>query len=604
MRVDPRVESAAPEWLSASHGNKRRIVERLAEEIGRSPQTVYRQLNKLVAGARPRKRRADAGKTSLCEEEVKVLAAIVEETRRKTNTGALPLEEAVEIARANDIIKAERVDQATGEVKQVSLSTIRRAMRRHYVHKQQLEAASPAARLSSPHPNYLWQVDASICRQYYLADDGMRPMPKREFYRGKPQNFERISHRRLWRYAITDHASGAIEPFYVLGAESAANLTSALIYVMTRRPGGTMHGVPKYLMADPGSAVTSSTTRNLLDALGIELIINEVSNARAKGQVENAHSLIETHFEARLALQAPMTSLEQINSAAQRWAAAFNATRIHSRTGMSRRDGWLRITREQLKDAPPIEMLRQLPNSAPKSCTVRDCMIQFRGKTYDVRGIPELLNGDKVDVIVNALDPAGSVRVLMRGREGERATHYIAPCIERDEWGFLSTAARVAQEFNSPPQSPAEAAAKELERTAMEVRTDADAKAARKAKRLPFGGRIDPLKDLGELNVPPALPRASTPARVDMPNVVDLSASPRVEWTEIKREFAPYTHVEAARTLMPLLAHRGLEWTAAMMEETVQRYPNGVPYEEIEQWAEQLFQRHRLRVVNAKEGVA
>src|SRR5690606_4793341 len=163
--------------------------------------------------------------------------------------------------------------------------------------------------------------------------------------------------------------------------------------------------------------VTSSTTRNLLDALGIELIINEVSNARAKGQVENAHYIIETHFEARLALQAPMTSLEQINSAAQRWAAAFNATRIHSRTGMSRRDGWLRITREQLKDAPPIEMLRQLPNSAPKPCTVRDCMIQYRGKTYDVRGIPELLNGDKVDVIVNALDPAGSVRVLMRRSE-------------------------------------------------------------------------------------------------------------------------------------------------------------------------------------------
>lgn len=603
MRVDPRVESAAPEWLSANHGNKRAIVERLAQEIGRSPQTVYRQLSKLVAGARERKRRADAGKTSVREDEAKVLAAIVEETRRETGTGALPLEEAVDIARANEIIRAERIDRATGEVKPVSISTIRRALRRHYVHKQQLEAASPAARLSSPHPNYLWQIDASICRQYYLAEEGMRPMPKREFYRGKPQNFDRIAHRRLWRYVITDHTSGALEIFYVLGAESAANLTSALIYTMTRRPEGTMHGVPIRLMADPGSAVTSSTTRNLMNALGIELIINEVGNARAKGQVENAHYIVETHFEARLALQAPMTSLEQINKAAQRWAAAFNSTRIHSRTGMSRRDGWLRITREQLQEAPPIEMLRQLPNSAPKPCTVRDCMIQFRGKTYDVRGIPELINGDRVEVVVNALDPAGSVRVLMQ-REGERATHYIAPCIERNEWGFLGTAAQVAQEFNSPPQSPAEAAAKELERTAMEVRTDAEAKAARKAKRLPFGGRIDPMKDLGELSMPPALPRASTPARVDMPSVVDLSASPRVEWTEIKREFAPYTHVEAARTLMPLLAHRGLEWSAAMMEETVQRYPDGVPYEEIEQWAEQLFQRHRLRVVNVREGVA
>src|SRR5690606_41424929 len=116
-------------------------------------------------------------------------------------------------------------------VKQVGPPPIRRVMSRNNGHERELEAASPAARLSSPHPNSLWQVDAAICRQYYLADDGMRPMPKREFYRGKPQNFERISHRRVWRYAITDHASGAIEPFYVLGAESAANLTSALIYV-------------------------------------------------------------------------------------------------------------------------------------------------------------------------------------------------------------------------------------------------------------------------------------------------------------------------------------------------------------------------------------
>src|SRR5690606_1726098 len=151
-KVDPRIESALPEWLSAGHGAKRGIVERLAAEIGRSPQTVYRQLQSLVAGARPRKRRSDAGKTSGCEAQVMALAAMVEETRRETGTGALPLEDAVDIARANGLITAERVDQSTGEVKPVSLSTIRRVMRRHYVHKAQLETSTPAARLSSPHP--------------------------------------------------------------------------------------------------------------------------------------------------------------------------------------------------------------------------------------------------------------------------------------------------------------------------------------------------------------------------------------------------------------------------------------------------------------------
>src|SRR2546427_5814001 len=44
-----------------------------------------------------------------------------------------------------------------------------------------------AARLSSPHPNHLWQIDASVSRQFYLADDGTRVMDKREFYRGRSE---------------------------------------------------------------------------------------------------------------------------------------------------------------------------------------------------------------------------------------------------------------------------------------------------------------------------------------------------------------------------------------------------------------------------------
>lgn len=601
MRVDPRIEAALPQWLATSHGAKREIVERVAAEIGRSPQTVYRQLARLLGGARDRKRRSNAGTTSVHEAEVKALAMIVEETRRETGTGALPLESAVAVARANGLVTAGRVDVETGECRPVSLSTIRRAMRKHFVHEAQLATTTPAARLSSPHPNYLWQIDASISAQYYLGDDGVRPMPKGEFYGGKPQNFERIARQRLWRYVITDHASGCFEVFYVLGAESAANLNAALIHAMTRRPIGTMHGVPQRLMADPGSATTASTTRNLLNALGVKLIINEVGNARAKGQVENAHYLVEQHFEARLALQAPLRTLEEINTAAQRWCWAFNGTKVHTRTGMSRRDGWLRIAPEQLQAAPPIDLLRDMTNSAPKPCVVRDYLIQFRGHTYDVRGVPHLLNGDRVDVVVNAFDPTGSVRVLIA--EGDSATQYIAPRVERDEYGFLATAARVGVEFKSPPQSPAEAAARELERTAMDVRTDEEAKAARKAKRTPFGGRIDPFKDVAQLQVPPALPRASTPSSLQSPKVVDLTAV-RPEWPDPKRDFPPYSLVEAARTIMPLLSARGLEWSVSMLEETQRRYPEGVPYDEIESWAETLWQRHRLQVVSAAGGGA
>ena len=595
------IEAAAAELLSAPHGEKRRIAERLAGQLGCSVQTAYRRLSGVIAPVKPRKRRSDAGELSLSREEARDIAALVEETRRLTGSGALPIEEAVEILRANGRIEAARVDRGTGEWKPLSTSAICRAIRHYGFHPDQLSAPSPATRLSSPHPNHCWQIDPSVSRQFYLADDGTRWMRRSEFYRGKPDNFARISDKRLWRYVITDHCTGCIELFYVLGSETSANLLSALIYAMTQRPAGTMHGVPKLLMMDPGSANKAGSTGTLVDACGIELIINERENARAKGQVENANYIVETHFEAALKLRAPASSLEEINALAQQWSRAYNATRVHGRTGLTRRDGWLRITPEQLKLAPPMEQLRQLGTGKPKSCVVRDCMIQFRGHSYDVRGVPGLINRQRVDVVQNVLDPEGSVRVLMPGDTHGRPVHYVVPKIARDEWGFLATAAQIGSEYKARPESPADAARKELDRVAMDVQTDAEAAAARKAKRLAFGGKVDPMKHMRELQVAPALPRAGTAAQIDSPQVV---AAQRIEPEPVRAELPLLNHVEAAMRLKPLVERAGMKWDADMYRRTEARWPEGVPVDEVEAWAAVLSVPERGGLSLIKGGVA
>jgi len=597
MQGEALLQSAAGELLAAKHGEKRRIVEQLAAQLGVSVPTAFRRLSTITGAVKPRKRRSDAGALALSREEAVAIAALVEETRRLTGTGALPVEEAVQILRANGRIGAARVDPETGEWRPLSVSSICRAIRHYGLHRDQLSAPSPAARLSSPHPNHLWQIDASVSRQFYLADDGTRVMPKVEFYRGKPGNFAKIADRRLWRYACTDHASGCIEVFYVQGAESSANLLSALIHAMTLRPDGTMHGIPKALMMDPGSAVTAATTRNFVAAAGIDLIVNEVGNARAKGQVESANYIIETHFEAALKLRDPVTSLEEINRLAQQWSRAYNATRIHSRTRMTRRDGWLRITPEQLVLAPPVDVLRQLATSAPKPCTVRDCLIRFRGNVYDVRGVPGLVNGQRVAVVLNALDTEGSVRVIMPGEADSKPVHYIAPRVGQDDWGFLQTAAQVGAEFKSLPETPADAARKELDRVAMEVQSDAEAAAARKAKRLAFGGKVDPMKHLREAVIAPALPRAGTAAPLQAPEVI---AAQRIEPAPVRAEIPPLNHVDAAMRLKPLVERSGATWSGDMYLRTEQRWPDGVPVHEIEAWAAELAMPARggLRLVD------
>lgn len=590
------IQAAAGELLTAPHGSKGVIVARLAEQMGCSVQTVHRRLAAVTAPVKPRKRRSDAGDMALSRAEAASIAALVEETRRLTGTGTLPIEDAVEILRANGRIEAARLDKSTGEWRPLSVSAICRSLRAYGFHADQLSAASPAARLASRHPNHLWQIDASVSRQFYLADDGTHVMDKRTFYRGKPGNFSKIADRRLWRYAITDHASGCLDVFYVLGAESSANLLSALIHAMTRREIGTMHGIPKLLMMDPGSAVTATTTRSFIAACGIELIVNEVGNARAKGQVENANFLIETHFEAMLKTRPPVTSLEEINRLSQEWARSYNATRIHTRTGMTRRDGWLRITSDQLVIAPGVDVLRSLAHSPPKQCLVRDGMIRFKGSVWDVRGIPGLINNQRVQVIGNALDAEGSVRVLMPGEQDTAPIHYLAPRIGTlNEWGFLETAAVVGEQFRSLPETPADAARKELDRLAMQVETDAEAAAARKAKRIPFGGQIDPMKHIRDANIAPSLPRSGTVASIDAPQVI---AAQRIEPVAPRAELAPLNHVEAAMRLKPLVERLGSTWTPEMYARTAGQWPDGLPVDDVESWAAVLAAPSRaLRIV-------
>lgn len=595
--ADARIEAAAAALSAAPHGNKGQIVEELAEQLGCSVPTAHRHLRPVLAHISRRKPRADRGAHALSYEDAEKISALIEETRRLTGTGALPVGQALAILRSNGEIAAKRIDKRTGELIALSDSAILRALKHYGCHPEQLAEATPAVRMSSPHPNWCWQIDASVSRQFYLADTGAEVMAKREFYRGKPKNFQSIASRRIWRYVITDHCSGCIEVVYVQGAESTSNLITALIHAMTRRPNGTMHGVPNILMTDPGSAMTSAATAAFCTALDMRLIINEVGNARAKGQVENAQYIVERNFEAALKLQAPVTSIDEINTLAQVWAYGYNTTRIHTRTQRTRRDAWLAITREQLRLAPSVKVLKQLPTSEPKPCKVRDAMIRYKGGTYDVRGIPGLLNGQRVNVVINALDPGASVRVLIDGAEGEAQKHYIAPRIGVDANGFSELAHEIGSAHGAIADTPADTARKALERLAMDVQTDEEAAAARKAKKLPFNGRIDPMKHLRDVNVPPAIPRAGVISTVQAPEVL---ADRRIEPVPPRQEFAPVDHGTAALRIKRLLERAGHAWQPSMFAAIAQRWPDGVPYDQVDALAVELAPsvRSGLRVID------
>lgn len=580
---------AARAHAVAGRGEQTRIVSELADALGVSRATAYRRLKGALASA-PRKRRADAGATTLTREEALLIAATVEETRRLTGTGEIPLECAVDALRKAGKINAGRVDRATGEFIPLSLSAIRRGLAQHHCHPEQLAQPSASQELASEHPNHYWQIDASISRQFYLADGCAEVMPRAVYYRGKPNNFQSINDRRIVRYAIVDHCTGAFRLHYVLRSESTQAVISALIHAMTPAP-GLMHGKPRLVGMDKGTY--SATVARFLGALGVEVYAHAAGNARATGAVETLHNIIETHFEAALKLRSPVTSIEEINRLAADWCRVFCATRVHSRHGMTRTNAWGRITREQLQLVPPPEVLRELATSEPVECSVRDLRIKYRGQKWCVRELPGVYERQKLRVCLNALDP-NSVRVLVDGADG-RPAHYLAPRVVPGDWGFATIAAKVG-EYQQLPDSPVDANRKAIARLAMDVATDAEAAAARKSKRVAFGGALAPDQQWAAQQPPPVLPRAGTPSNIEAPGIVaplPVMSPNRPQYVPV-----PLSHLEMARSLKARIEARGMSWSPDMYQRMTALWPDGVPEEQLNECVSALL-RNGMRIAGA-----
>ncbi|HHR0444944.1 TPA: DDE-type integrase/transposase/recombinase [Pseudomonas aeruginosa] len=577
--VTQRLVDLARAVENAPHGQRTALCRTAAAELGLSLPTIYRRLQEVTVTT-SRKRRADAGQTALSEKEAYLISALLLESIRANNKQLSTVERAVERLRSNGLILAGRVNEDTGEFIALSTSAITRALRAYRLHPDQLLQAEPAVSLASRHPNHVWQIDASISTQFYLDDDGARSMNKAEFYDGKPGNMKRIERKRLWRYVITDHTSGVIYVQYVLGAESAENLCNVLICCMQKRgEHDPFHGVPFIIMTDPGAAMTSATFRNLCKALGIELIINKVGNARAKGQVEQAHNIVEREFESALKLQKAET-LEQINAWAGQWMRYHNATAIHSRHRRTRYGQWLTIQPDQLRLAPSAEVCRELAVTAPEKRKVNDFLrVSYRGGQFDVSTVPQVLVGDSLLITRNPWRDEDSAQVVLTGEDGRESFHVVER-VERDANGFSAGAAVIGETFKSQADTPAQKARKAIEQLVTGTDSQEAAEAARKAQALPFNGRIDPHKHITDTVLPAYMPRRGIASPIPEPTV----------------EILPLSHVEAAKLLRGLM---GPAWTAESMAWLKSNYPNGVPEEQIDAIAQQLRTPARpgLRVV-------
>ncbi|MDX1491298.1 MAG: integrase [Pseudohongiellaceae bacterium] len=566
------IRSLAKTLDELPHGGKSAEVKRVASVLGWSNARVYNAL-KQVGWNSGRKKRSDAGKTSVTDKVLLDLATTVSSSIRANGKAIM------------DVTNARSLLAANGRDINVSNGHLNRLMRNRAMSVDTLKRASAHTQMQSLHPNHVHQVDPSYCVLYYLpgkkGQGVQRFASDDQFYKNKPQNFEKTAHLRVWRYVLTDHFSGSILVRYFQSAgETQTNLYEFLLWCWARQENRPMHGVPQILVWDKGSANTSSAIRQALGALEVKDIPHAAGNARGKGQVENANNLVEKSFESRLRFE-PVNNVDELNAAADRWCSAYNANAIPAYDSRLNRDGmaqpmarfalWQMIRREQLRVLPELSLCRALLTRKSETRKVgSDLTITFRhpqaskSARYDLRDLPEIYPGATVDVAPLVYGDC-QVKVTVTNYKDESQSFTVSPVVFNDLSGFRVDAPVWGEDYQSKPDTIVDTNRKAADRNAFpDAESEDEIKKLKSKNSAPFGG-LDAHSHLGDVYTPAYIARPGTD--------IDLPDTNRIE-------NKPISIIETCKRIRASLGRALTPEENAMIRE---KYPSGVPVEEYDQ---------------------
>ena len=157
------------------------------------------------------------------------------------------------------------------------------------------------------------------------------------------------------------------------------------------------------------------------------------------------------------------------------------------------------------------------------------------------------------------------------------------PEVAINEWGFRTDAAVIGEEYKAHADTPAQTNKKELEKLVYGAATQEEVTAKRKAKALPFGGRINPF--------------AHQEQALAADNRMYLQKQgTQMDYNRMEVREQVLSKVELAKLLKPRIEAAGGNWGEAV--KTLQRlYPDGVAASQIEEVFGRLKTAGSLRIV-------
>lgn len=576
-----QLKAVANKLDDMQHKERSPFVKNTADHLGISSSTLYKWLKNKVGWTSGRKKRADAGTTSMSEELITQAAAMQKADTRKNGKRILP----TTVTRSILINNGKEVS--------VSSSQLNRLMRDRGMSGKQQATAVPKVSMKSLHPNHTHQVDPSLCVLYYIRGK-QHIMEADKFYKNKPDNYSKVL--KVWRYVLWDHASSYIVPWYVESAgENPENLFLFLMFAWGKQGERDFHGVPVNMIWDLGSANTSASIKSLLDSLEVKHIPHKRGHAWAKGGVEGSNNIVECQFESRLKFS-PVDSVEELNAAAIAWANAYNANcipgqdcRLHRRglpAPIARSDLWHRITAIQLRILPAEIVCRGFMSGRAETRKVRtDMTITFKHPKLDKSAQYDLTSLDAVNVadtveVCPMIYGDGEIKITVLRHDDEPLVYRLEPLADFDQFGFRGDAPVFGESFASKPDTDQQKAGHQLDVAAYGDLSEKDMDKA-KDKAVPFAG-LDSFEHLKHVDLPQFLPRQGS----------EITTGQRFEEK-------PMTSIAAAKLIKSDL---GTRYNAFHLNYLKQHFPEGITSTELDGLIEQFKQSNVSSIKGVNNG--
>lgn len=458
---------------------RKKIVEEYSSMIGRSVSFCYKELKKIGYDS-GRHTRVDKGKSKADINSVKMVASLVAGGIRENGKKTMPVNVAL------DVLKRNGIDVG------VKTSRLRELLKDFKIDGERLKNDIHNGRMRSEYPNQVHEVDPSVALIYFAPESNkVKIIEDSEYYKnkdffndGKDKKGRQIKRKKCLRYVLTDHYSGSIcLKYYAAYGESAEYLYDFLLYAWGKKDRNdyAFHGVPETLICDKGSANTSKSISNALKSLNVKTITHMAGNPRAKGQVENANNLIETHFECLFRIET-VSTIEELNEAAERFCIEYNTKMKIKRMGQiisSRYMLWQKISVSQLRELPDLELCRQIFSIGVSKRKVKDDLTinMFHPKAkrtlvYNLINL-QVEKGDEVNcqALLFGESFEAIIWFVVKDEFGKNVevSYFVKP-LEIDEAGFDINAAIIGKEYKQTKLTENEKTIKEIEETAKEIK--------------------------------------------------------------------------------------------------------------------------------------